>query len=126
MLLSRRIHMPAIGLSVVCCFGIALALTLPSAALAQMLYGTLVGNIRDSTGAVIPGATVTATNIGTNETREAIATDAGTYTFTNLQPGTYRLRIAIQGFKEYVRPAVEVTVNNVARVDVTMEVGAPT
>ncbi len=66
----------------------------------------MLGNIKDASGAVIPGVTVTATNTGTNQTREAIANESGMFTFTNLQAGTYTLKIGMQGFKEYVKTEI--------------------
>ncbi len=108
------------------CLGLSLTAMLPSAAVAQVLYGTMVGNIKDASGAVIPGVSVTATNTGTNQTREAIANESGMFTFTNLQPGTYTLKVAMQGFKEYVKTDILVTVNNITRQDVTLEVGSRT
>jgi hypothetical protein len=107
-------------------FGLGFSLFIPATAEAQVLYGTIVGNIKDSTGAVVPGATVSATNVGTNQTREAISNDAGMYTFSNLQPGNYTLKVVVQGFKEFVQMSVQVTVNNISRVDVTLDVGART
>ena len=126
MILSIKNKKLDISFFVLLCFGLALTMLLPSSAEAQMLYGTMVGNIKDSTGAVIPGTTISAINVGTNQTREAVANDAGMYTFSNLQPGNYTLKVAVQGFKEFVRTEIQVTVNNIARVDVTLEVGART
>ncbi len=126
MILSLKNKHLNISFFVLLCFGLALTMLLPLAAEAQVLYGTMVGNIKDSTGAVIPGASISAINVGTNQTREAVANDAGMYTFSTLQPGTYTLKVGVQGFKEYVKTDVLVTVNNITREDVTLEVGART
>ncbi len=106
------------------CLAVALACVPPEAAWAQVLYGTMVGNITDPTKAVIPGAGITITNKNTNQTHESVSNDRGAYTFTNLQPGVYTLKVSLQGFKEYVKENIEVTVNNIARVDVALEVGS--
>ncbi|MPY88211.1 MAG: hypothetical protein GEU99_09830 [Luteitalea sp.] len=90
---------------------------------AQVLYGGLVGSVIDSSGAPVPGATVTATNRQTGLVLEAVSNEAGTYRITNIQPGTYDVRLSLQGFKEFVRTGVPVTANSISRVDVTLEVG---
>jgi hypothetical protein len=116
---------PDIRFSGLICVGLAL-LIVPILAEAQVLYGTLLGNIKDPSGGVVPGVTITVLNKNTNQTREAVTNDAGMYSFTNLQPGNYTLKVGVQGFKEYVKTDVPVTVNNITREDVTLEVGART
>jgi hypothetical protein len=107
------------------CFFVLIAFSLAAVnSAAQVLYGQLVGNIRDASRAVIPGAGVSATNINTNQTKETVANAAGQYTFRELQPGTYTLKVSVPGFKEFVQPSVLVTVNNITRIDVTLEIGA--
>ena len=63
------------------CLGLALlaALLLPRTGQAQVLYGSIVGNVTDSSGAPIPGATVTIINNETNQSREAVTSTSGTY-----------------------------------------------
>jgi hypothetical protein len=109
-----------------CCIGLVLTFFQPEIMLAQVLYGTIVGNIKDASGAVIPGAVVIATNKRTNQNFEVTSNDAGLYTLTNIQPGTYTVKVSLQGFKEYVEENVLVTVNNIIRVDVNLQVGART
>ena len=88
----------------------ALALAGPSDA--QVLYGSLVGNVADSSGAAVPGATVTLINTNTNLAREATTSAEGVYRFVNVQPGTYRVRVVLTGFKEYVKEGVPVSTNH--------------
>jgi hypothetical protein len=95
----------------------------PSAADAQVLYGSIVGNVQDSSGAALPGATVTITSRETNLSRTAVSNETGAYTFTNVQAGTYDVKVSLQGFKESVSTAVPVTVNTVSRVDAHLEIG---
>src|SRR5437870_12629121 len=64
---------------------------------AQGLSG-ITGTITDPSGAVVPGAKVTVTNTGTNISNTAITTSAGTYTITDLIPGTYKVRVEAPGF----------------------------
>src|SRR5438046_2941800 len=70
---------------------------------AQILYGSLVGIVKDSTGGRLPGATVTVVNKDTNLTREAATDPDGAYSLINLQPGRYDVKISLSGFREAVR-----------------------
>ncbi|MEZ5395527.1 MAG: carboxypeptidase-like regulatory domain-containing protein [Bryobacterales bacterium] len=99
------------------------ALGTPSAQ-AQVLYGSIVGTVQDSSGGVIPGATVTITNRGTSQTREASTDENGRYTFSNVQAGFYDLAVTADGFSGYIEENIEVTVNRVRRSDVTLSVGS--
>ena len=105
---------------------LVLAGVVPAAAHAQVLYGSVVGNVEDSSGATLPGATVTLTNKGTGLVQTAVTSETGTFTFTNVQAGTYDVKVSLQGFKEAVRTDVPVTVNTVSRVDSRLELGALT
>jgi hypothetical protein len=95
----------------------------PNLADAQVLYGTLVGDVKDSTGAIIPGATVTILNLKTNQSREVVTTETGGYTASNLLPGTYSVKVSLTGFKQFEQTDVEVTLNNITRVNITLELG---
>ncbi len=68
---------------------------------AQALYGSLVGNVVDETGAVVPGATVAITQKETNQTREQATPDNGAYPFPNLAPGTYDVVVTLPGFRTF-------------------------
>ncbi len=98
-------------------------LLLPSTARAQAVTGTLLGNVTDSSGAGVPGATVTALEVQTNTSRTAITNEAGNYIFSSLRNGTYTVNAEIQGFKKVERPNVKVEVNTTVRVDMKLEVG---
>jgi len=93
---------------------------------AQVLYGSIVGTVADTSGAAVPGATVTIVNEGTNLAREATTRSDGSYSFVNVLPGEYTIRVVLQGFKESVRQGVPVSANAVARIPVALEVGALT
>ena len=109
------------------CLALALMATLASDPLrAQILYGTLVGNVTDGTGAVIPGAQVTITNEGTGVTREGEANAAGGYQFPTVSTGTYRVEVRSDGFSTFTTTGVAVGVNNVTRVDVELQIGEVT
>jgi hypothetical protein len=97
--------------------------SIASTASAQILYGSIVGNVKDAQGGAVPGATVTVTNKDTGLTLDATSNAEGAYSFTNVLPGTYDVKVALQGFREFVRTNVPVTISNISRVDVTLEVG---
>ena len=97
-----------------------------SAAIAQVLYGSIVGVVKDPQGGNVPGATVTIVNKDTNLTREATTDAEGNYTFNNVQAGRYDVKVTLQGFRENVRAGVPVTIGEISRVDVTLEVGTLT
>ena len=84
--------------------------------------GTITGEVKDPSGAVIPGATVTATNTGTNAAREMPSNESGIYTFAALPPGPYVVKAELQGFKT-VQQAIELHVEQTVRVNFTMEIG---
>jgi hypothetical protein len=93
---------------------------------AQVLYGSIVGNVTDAQGGVIPGATVTITNRNTNLTRDTVTSADGTYTLPNLVPGSYDVKVALEGFREFVQTNVPVTAGQIGRIDVRLVVGALT
>ena len=86
--------------------------------------GTIRGTVLDATGAVIPGASVTVTNVGTGVTVETISTDAGTYNVSALPSGVYNIQVQLQGFKTLLRPNVAVSAGNITGLDLTIEVGS--
>ena len=95
----------------------------PITAFAQTVTGTVTGVVKDASGAVLPGVTVTFTQTETGR-REAVATDRdGRYTSQPLQLGTYRVEAELSGFKSSVRSGIPLTIDDVARVDFTLEVG---
>jgi hypothetical protein len=106
-------------LSVVCC---ALAFTTQAAA-AQNVYGSLVGNVTDSSGGAIPGATITATHTQTNLTREAITNESGAYSIPNIPSGTYQVVVNVPGFQTFTARDIIVT-NRDVRVDARLSLGA--
>jgi Carboxypeptidase regulatory-like domain/TonB dependent receptor len=89
---------------------------------AQVLYGSIVGTVRDSTGGVLPGATVTITHQETKATRETVSDGTGAYRFPNLQAGTYNVVVRMAGFQSFTRNDVPVTLNSVSRVEAALGV----
>jgi hypothetical protein len=93
---------------------------------AQVLTGSVVGNVTDASGAVVAGADVTLRNVDTNDTRHTTASGSGAYSFESVPPGTYEVRVAKNGFSQQVLSGVIVSVNTVARANAALTVGAVT
>ncbi|MPY91453.1 MAG: hypothetical protein GEU99_26535 [Luteitalea sp.] len=106
------------------CAAVAVALVVAALAPAeaQVLYGSIVGNVTDSSGAAVPGATITITNKERNVTREEVTDDTGSYTFSTVATGTYSVRVTLPGFRPVERSSVPVTLNSVVRVDAALDV----
>ena len=89
---------------------------------AQNQYGSLVGNVTDSSGAAIPGATVTVTHTETNLTRETVSNATGAYSVPNIPSGTYKVVVAVPGFQTFEATGITVT-NRDVRVDAKLGLG---
>jgi hypothetical protein len=94
-------------------------------ALAQNPTGTIVGTVKDPSGAVIAGASVTATNRATGLTRNFATQNQGTFRFENLPPGKYEVRVEAQGFATQTQ-TMEVRVGSVTESTFSMTIGAVT
>src|SRR5437667_8349643 len=92
-----------------------------SVAVAQ--EAVIVGAVKDQTGAVIPGVTITATNPNTGMTRTAMTNETGNYSGPHLPVGTYAIKAELAGFKTQVAEKVKLDVQQTARVDFTLEIG---
>jgi hypothetical protein len=93
---------------------------------AQVLYGSLTGNVSDPTSAPVPGAHVEAVNQDTNVKTEIDTDVHGVYRFTELQAGAYRVTVTAKSFRTFVVTNVQVQVSGVRRVDVTLSISAAT
>ena len=93
---------------------------------AQVLYGSIVGNVTDASGAAVPGATVTITDQQRSLTRNEVTDDTGRCTFSTVPTEYYRVRVALTGFQPFERDNVRVTLNSVVRVNATLGVGEVT
>jgi hypothetical protein len=92
-------------------------------AISQVLYGSVVGVVKDAQGAYVPGATVSIVNKETNLTRDTVTNAEGAYSLINVPPGAYDVKISLQGFREGVRSNVPVSIGQISRIDVALEVG---
>ena len=97
-----------------------------SARLAAQTSGVISGHVADATGAVIPNANVTLTNVGTSAERSTVTTGAGDYTFPDVPPAIYKVQVTHAGFKTETSEALELQVQQSLRQDFTMQVGAVT
>ncbi len=93
---------------------------------AQRTTAQLTGTISDASGAVIPAARLTVTNEQTGVKRESASNDLGYFTIPLLQPGKYRMTVEKDGFRPISRGGITLEVDQVARVDFVLEVGAVT
>ena len=103
---------------------VAACLLLSSSLSAQTTFATITGTVVDSTGAVVTGATVTATHIESNIQTTAQSNEAGVYTLAQLKEGEYTIRAQATGFKEFIAEKVLLRARDYRRVDVRLELGA--
>ena len=89
----------------------------------QLGASTIRGTITDPSGAAVPGATVTITNLQTNMSRTLTTTASGTYSFELIPPGDYKVEIEAKGFKKNVVPRVQALVGSIAEVSQSLKVG---
>jgi hypothetical protein len=104
-------------------FFLCLAALFSVQAKAQTLYGSVVGTIVDDTGAAVPDANVVITETQTNEARTVTSDNGGVYTVSTVPPGNYQVIITKAGFQGFKTTGIEVTPNNVVRVDAKLQVG---
>jgi hypothetical protein len=95
-------------------------------ATAQDPRGTILGRVIDSSGAAIPNAEVRATNENTGVAASAKANDAGNFVMPYLLSGTYVVSCELTGFKKWVRPGVQVRINDSVELNIDLSVGATT
>jgi hypothetical protein len=96
---------------------------LAAPARAQIDTASIVGTVTDQSGAVLPGATVTATQDDTGIVSTAVTNAAGQYVFPGLKVGRYTIAAELQGFKRAVQPRVQLNVQDRYEVDFRLEVG---
>src|SRR5690349_19111384 len=92
-------------------------------AVAQTSAG-LNGVILDSSGATVPQTDVVVTNLDNGTKRETVSNESGLYQFPLLQPGRYSIVVRKTGFKQSTRDGVQLELNQVAKIDFTLEPGA--
>src|ERR1700729_2045843 len=105
-------------------FLLLLAGSFACSAVAQSARGALAGNVTDSTGAVIPGANISAVNQSTGGKNETKSTSAGAYRFPDLPIGVYTVTVTAPGFATATNTGVQVEINVTASLSVTLKTGA--
>lgn len=103
---------------------LAAAVCWPATASAQVLYGSVIGNVSDSSGAAIPEANVTILNSATGFTRQVQTNHLGQFDIPSVPGGAYKITVAKTGFANFTREDLTVSPNSVARIDATLQVGA--
>jgi hypothetical protein len=103
-----------------------LAICLPGPVLGQSTYGAVVGVATDASGAILPGATITLTEVQTTFARTSVADHTGAFEFQNLTQGLYRLDVMLTGFRKFTTEPFRVEARQTVRVDATLAVGAIT
>jgi hypothetical protein len=104
---------------------LAASLFASGSASAQVLYGSITGAVTDKTGAVVPGVTITITNQGTGESRNATANGTGDFTFLDVLPGEYTITVPSKGnFGAFTEKDVQIEINRQVRVDMTLQAAA--
>jgi len=104
---------------------LALILVLATAtAWAQLATAELNGRVTDSSGAVLPGVTVTVTQTATGLVRTAVTDETGAYLLSNLPTGPYRLEVALQGFRTYVQTGIVLQVGATPTINAALELGS--
>jgi Carboxypeptidase regulatory-like domain len=98
--------------------------TATTPAFAQAPVGSISGFVTDPSGALVAGASVSATSLSTGATRSVTSDNQGFFTITTLKPGEYLLKVSTKGFAEFVAPQVVVEVGQTARVDAALTVQA--
>ncbi len=91
---------------------------------AQGVTGTIAGNVADSSGGRLAEALVRVVNELTDEKREKTTDATGDYLFPNLPTGRYRIEVELMGFRKFTQQGIQLNVNQNARVDIKLELGA--
>jgi hypothetical protein len=102
---------------------LTLSVILSASASAQVDTGSITGTVKDSSGAIVPGATVTITHEGQGLTLTSVTREDGTYIFTPIRTGAYRIDVELQGFKKEARRGITVGIQEQVRADFVLQAG---
>jgi len=111
-------------LRALCAAFLTIALAVPAFAQSQAANGSIEGTVKDSSGGVLPGVTVTITNTDTGAERSVVTNESGLYRALLLPLGAYRVVAELQGFKKYEESGIRLSAGQTATVNVTLGVGA--
>jgi hypothetical protein len=99
-------------------------LALASLSFAQSTFGTILGTVKDPSGSLIPMATVTLMNTGTNAERSTVSDTNGAYQFVNVEVGNYKLSVEAPGFQKSEYQAFDLAARQTVRVDMDLKVAS--
>ncbi len=116
----KKWHVWGMGLV---CVALVVLMFGANAAMAQEVTATITGTATDATGAAVAGAKVTAKSVERGLTYTAETNESGLYRISQLPVGSYELKVEKSGFASLAYPAFVLTLNQVARIDVTLKVG---
>src|SRR5882757_8587135 len=105
-------------------FALMAMLFVVSTVSAQDPRGAIIGRVADHSGGVLPGVTVTATNVATNVASTTTTNSEGRFTIPYLTPGNYTVLVELSGFKKLQRKGIEVRIGDRLELDLDLEVGA--
>ncbi len=105
------------------CVVVTALLLFAAFAYGQAVTASLLGNVADASGAAVPNAKLTITEVNTGISRATTSNESGLYVFSNLPPGTYTVRAEQTGFKRAERTGIDVVVNTTTRIDLTLQPG---
>lgn len=114
------------GKGLIFLWALALLVAVMPSVFGQTTFGSITGQVTDTSGAVIPAAQVTLKNLGTSEIRMMKTGSDGLYQFVNLVPGSYSIKVDKQGFQSLTRSPIVVEVNQTVRIDAKMQLGQVT
>jgi hypothetical protein len=121
--LFRTCDAPFLSALALVCVGALLNLGTAPAWAQSVATGTVAGRVVDQQDAVVPGADVTLTDVGTNAERKVITNEAGRYIFVSVPPGTYNITVSSPGFQTARVSSQKVTVGQELTIDLTLTVG---
>ena len=109
-----------------CVLAVAFAVATPTLSAAQSTYGAVVGVVTDASGAVLPGVTVSLSEVQTNVVRSTVSKETGGYEFLNLTQGLYRVDFELQGFRKFASEPFRVEARDTKRINASLVVGGLT
>ncbi len=116
--MNKRIR-TALALAIYACA----SLVLVAPATAQSVYGSIFGTVTDKSGAAIPGATITVTDVAKGTVVNVTSNASGDYSVPHLIPDVYNLKVTAKGFKNFEANGIQVLADAAPRIDPTMDVG---
>lgn len=119
----QRSSQPLFGFLIGLLFLALVSAVLIRPALAQVLYGSVIGTVTDASAAVVPNATVTMTSTETGLSRSTATDEGGRYSLVNVLPGRYDIKVSAKGFRTYSTTSFEVVPDTVGRLDMKLEIG---